>query len=103
MAAVDLPPEYEACLLEKEATVTAASMEEAERMLRANEVDAVLYLAGGEGDRLVVWAEGSDSTKTSASMRVATEALADLRGDAADRMKADVSPLGVVAGFRQPD
>ena len=90
LAAVDLPPEYEACLLEKEATVTAASMEEAERMLRANEVDAVLYLAGGEGDRLVVWAEGSDSTKTSASMRVATEALADLRGDAADRMKADV-------------
>lgn len=90
LAAVDLPAEYEARLLEKEATVTATSMEEAERMLRANEVDAVLYLAGDEGDRLVVWAEGTDSTKTSASMRVATEALADLRGDAADRMKADV-------------
>ena len=65
-------------------------MDEAERMLRANEVDAVLYCAGNEGDELVVWAEGSDSTKTSASLRVATEALADMRADAADRMKADV-------------
>ena len=90
LAAVDLPPEFEACLVEKDATVTIANMDEAERMLRANEVDAVLYCAGNEGDELVVWAEGSDSTKTSASLRVATEALADMRADAADRMKADV-------------
>ena len=90
LAAVDLPSEFEACLVEKNATVTIADMGEAERMLRANEVDAVLYCAGEEGDELVVWAEGSDSTKTSASLRVATEALADMRADAADRMKADV-------------
>ena len=90
LAAVDLPSEFEACLVEKDATVTIADMNEAERMLRANEVDAVLYCAGEEGDELVVWAEGSDSTKTSASLRVATEALADMRADAADRMKADV-------------
>ena len=90
LAAVDLPSEFETCLVEKDATVTIADMNEAERMLRANEVDAVLYCAGEEGDELVVWAEGSDSTKTSASLRVATEALADMRADAADRMKADV-------------
>lgn len=90
LAAVDLPSEFEACLVEKDATVTIADMNEAERMLRANEVDAVLYCTGEEGDELVVWAEGSDSTKTSASLRVATEALADMRADAADRMKADV-------------
>ena len=90
LAAVDLPAEYETCLLEKDATVTIAHMDEAERMLRANEVDAVLYLSGDNGDELVVWAEGSDSTKTSASLRVATEALADMRADAADRMKSDV-------------
>lgn len=90
LAAVDLPQEYEACLLESDANVTVADMEEAERMLRANEVDALLYLAGDENDKLMVWAEGSDSTKTSASLRVATEALADLRADAADRMKADI-------------
>ena len=90
LAAVDLPSEFETCLVEKHATVTIADMNEAERMLRANEVDAVLYCAGEEGDELVVWAEGSDSTKTSASLRVATEALADMRADAADRMKADV-------------
>ena len=90
LAAVDLPAEYEACLLEKDATVAIADMEEAERMLRANEVDAVLYCTGSDGDELVVWAEGSDSTKTSASLRVATEALADLRADGADRMKVDV-------------
>ncbi|MBR3181098.1 MAG: ABC transporter permease [Eggerthellaceae bacterium] len=90
LAAVDLPSEFEACLVDKDATVTVADMDEAERMLRANEVDAVLYCAGEEGDELVVWAEGSDSTKTSASLRVATEALADMRADAADRMKADV-------------
>ena len=90
LAAVDLPSEFETCLVEKDATVTIADMNEAERMLRANEVDAVLYCAGEDGDELVVWAEGSDSTKTSASLRVATEALADMRADAADRMKADV-------------
>jgi len=90
LAAVDLPSEFETCLVEKHATVTIADMNEAERMLRANEVDAVLYCAGEEGDELVVWAEGSDSTKTSASLRVATEALADMRADAADKMKADV-------------
>lgn len=90
LAAVDLPQEYGACLLESDANVTVADMEEAERMLRANEVDALLYLAGDENDKLMVWAEGSDSTKTSASLRVATEALADLRADAADRMKADI-------------
>ena len=90
LAAVDLPSEFETCLVEKDATVTIADMNEAERMLRANEVDAVLYCTGEEGDELVVWAEGSDSTKTSASLRVATEALADMRADAADRMKADV-------------
>ena len=90
LAAVDLPTEFKARLLEKNATVTIANMDEAERMLRANEVDAVLYCAGEDGDKLVVWAEGSDSTKTSASLRVATEALADMRADAADRMKADV-------------
>ena len=90
LAAVDLPSEFEACLVDKDATVTVADMDEAERMLRANEVDAVLYCAGEEGDELVVWAEGSNSTKTSASLRVATEALADMRADAADRMKADV-------------
>jgi len=90
LAAVDLPSEFETCLVEKDATVTITDMNEAERMLRANEVDAVLYCAGEEGDELVVWAEGSDSTKTSASLRVATEALADMRADAADKMKADV-------------
>ena len=90
LAAVDLPYEFETCLVEKDATVTITDMNEAERMLRANEVDAVLYCAGEEGDELVVWAEGSDSTKTSASLRVATEALADMRVDAAERMKADV-------------
>ena len=90
LAAVDLPADYETRLLEKDATVTIAHMDEAERMLRANEVDAVLYLSGDNGDELVVWAEGSDSTKTSASLRVATEALADMRADAADRMKSDV-------------
>ena len=90
LAAVDLPSEFETCLVEKDATVTIADMNEAERMLRANEVDAVLYCTGEEGDELVVWAEGSDSTKTSASLRVATEALAVMRADAADRMKADV-------------
>ena len=90
LAAVDLPSEFETCLVEKDATVTIADMDEAERLLRTNEVDAVLYCAGEDGDELVVWAEGSDSTKTSASLRVATEALADMRADAADRMKADV-------------
>lgn len=90
LAAVDLPHEYETCLLEKNAAVTIVDREEAERLLKANEIDAVLYVGGDEGDTLIVWAEGSDSTKTSASLRVATEALADLRADAADAMKADV-------------
>ena len=90
LAAVDLPQEYEACLQKTDASVTITNKDDAERMLQNNEVDAVLYCAGDDDSELVVWAEGSDATKTSASMRVATEALAELRADAADKMKADV-------------
>lgn len=102
LAAVELPSEFEACLLEKDATVTITGRDEAERMLRTCEVDAVLYCAGEKGDELVVWAEGSDSTKTSASLRVATEALADMRAQAADSMKADVeSKRAELEGLKQ--
>ena len=88
LACVDLPPSYQALLSEQDCVLKSVSAEDGEAMLRANEVDAVLSM--GEDQTLIIWAEGSDSTKTAACARVAADAMAELADDATNRMKADV-------------
>ena len=93
IAAVDLPSNFETCLLETDATVTVTNMDEAERMLRANEVDAVLHYTGDAGGKLMLWAEGSDSTKTAASMRVVNEAFANMQSGSSAKMDVELTYL----------
>lgn len=88
IATVSLPESYQQALEGQEAHIAEVSEKEAERMLRANEVDAVLRM--GEERTLCVWAEGSDSTKTAAVLGVASAALVDVQGVAADEMEADI-------------
>lgn len=88
LACVDLPSSYQALLAEQDCTLQNTTSEEGEKLLRDNRVDAVLSM--GEGQTLNIWAEGSDSTKTAACVRVAADAMADLADDATTRMKSDV-------------
>lgn len=82
LATVDLPAAYETHLEETAATITSTTMEEAEALLRSNQVDAVVYLDTTADPKLIIWAEGADSRKTSACLRVVTEAMADFRAEA---------------------
>ena len=87
LATVDLPASFQSALEEQDARITDASEAEAERLLRANEADAVLRMR--DDATLEIWAEGSDSTKTAAAANAVAKALAEAQQDAADEMKAD--------------
>ncbi|WP_302392687.1 ABC transporter permease [Eggerthella sinensis] len=88
LATVDLPASFQTALNEQDARITDTSQAEAERLLRANEADAVLRMR--DDTTLEIWAEGSDSTKTAAAANVVAKALSEAQKDAADEMKADV-------------
>lgn len=88
LATVDLPASFQTALNEQDARITDTNQAEAERLLRANEADAVLRMQ--DDATLEIWAEGSDSTKTAAAANVVAKALGEAQKDAADEMKADV-------------
>lgn len=88
LALVDLPPQYQAYLEEQDCTITSTSAEQAEELLRGNEVDAVFFM--GENQTLVIHAEGSDSTKTAACRKVAVEAMSAMSDAASEQIKADI-------------
>lgn len=88
LATVDLPANFQTALDEQDARITDTNQAEAERLLRANEADAVLRMR--DDATLEIWAEGSDSTKTAAAANVVAKALSEAQKDAADEMKADV-------------
>lgn len=89
LAAVGLPGEYEQALIAQDASVEVLSSDEAERRLRANEVDAVLSMS--DESTLSVWVEGSDSTKTAAVASVVQSALADCQDAASQQMEEDIA------------
>lgn len=88
LATIDLPADYMAELEAQDCTVSEVSADQAEELLRTNQVDAVLSMS--EDSQLVIWAEGSDSTKTAACRKVAVEAMSEANRLATDKMKADV-------------
>lgn len=88
IATVSLPATYQQALEDQDARIQDVSADEAERLVRANDVDAVLRMK--DGSTLEIWAEGSDSTKTAAVAAVAASAMADLQSAASDQMQADI-------------
>lgn len=88
LATVDLPASFQTALEGQDARIVDTDGAEAERLLRADEADAVLRMR--DGAVLELWAEGSDSTKTAAAANAVTKALSEAQQDAADEMKADV-------------
>lgn len=88
LATVNLPASFQSVLVDQDARVTDTTEAEAERLLRANDVDAVLRMR--DGATLEIWAEGSDSTKTAAAANVVAKTLSEAQQDAADEMKTDV-------------
>ncbi|MBX9033975.1 ABC transporter permease [Gordonibacter massiliensis (ex Traore et al. 2017)] len=89
LATVNLPADFQIALEQQDARVSDVSEQEAEDLLRNNEVAAVLRMA--DDSTLEVWAEGSDSTKTQAAVAVVSAALNDLQKDASERMEADIA------------
>lgn len=88
IATVDLPESFQSALETKDAHISNVSADEAEQLLRANEVSAVLSM-DGDGKTLILQAEGSDASKTAAVAGVTAAALADAQRLAVDQMKAD--------------
>ncbi len=88
IATVSLPATYQQALEDQDARIQDVPADEAERLLRADDVDAVLRMK--DGSTLEIWAEGSDSTKTAAVAAVAASAMADLQSAASDQMQADI-------------
>lgn len=88
IATVSLPATYQQALEDQDARIQDVSADEAEQLLRADDVDAVLRMK--DGSTLEIWAEGSDSTKTAAVAAVAASAMADLQSSASDQMQADI-------------
>ena len=88
IATVSLPAIYQQALEDQDARIQDVSADEAEQLLRADDVDAVLRMK--DGSTLEIWAEGSDSTKTAAVAAVAASAMADLQSSASDQMQADI-------------
>lgn len=87
LALVDVPDAYRQAVEAQDADLVDADLDEAEELLRAGEVDAVLYMDGD--DTLVVWLDGSDQTVTASCVSAASSALADMRQDlAADAQDA---------------
>lgn len=88
LATVDLPASFQTALEGQDARIVDTTEAEAERLLRANEADAVLRMR--DDATLELWAEGSDSTKTAAAANVVAKALSEAQQEAADEMQADV-------------
>ena len=87
-ATVDLPSSFQEQLMEQDVVVNDVSISEAEEMLSLNDVDAVLFMQ--DDSVLRIWVEGSDSTKTHASVAAVTAAISDSRKLASDQMQTDV-------------
>lgn len=88
LATVDLPASFQTALEGQDARIVDTTEAEAERLLRANEADAVLRMR--DDATLELWAEGSDATKTAAAANVVAKALSEAQQEAADEMQADV-------------
>lgn len=88
LATVDLPANFQVSLEQQDARISNVSEAQAEELLRANDVAAVLRMK--DKTTLEVWAEGSDSTKTQAAVAVVSTALSELQQDAAKSMQADI-------------
>lgn len=88
LATVDLPASFQTALEGQDARIVDTTEAEAERLLRANEADAVLRMR--DDATLELWAEGSDSAKTAAAANVVAKALSEAQQEAADEMEADV-------------
>ncbi|MCL2632154.1 MAG: ABC transporter permease [Coriobacteriia bacterium] len=87
LVAVDLPADVVAALAEQEATVIVASAAQAEQLLAAKEIDAVITL---DGTTLTIEVEGSDPTKTGAVMQVVQSAVKDLTLTQREQMLSDI-------------
>ena len=113
IATVDLPQEFQSQLDKTDARITNTSMQEATDLLKANKIAAVLYMGNDEAansgslesqdsdseskdsgsdpsDTLMIWLEGTDSSKTAAVMGVVAEALGDMRKAASDEIENEI-------------
>lgn len=89
VAAVDLPPAYQAVLEQQDIRVKTVDSEKAEQMLADNKVDAVLSIKDGT-TTLNVWAEGSDSHKTAAVLGAVADATSEFSENAREEMQQDI-------------
>ena len=89
IATVSLPEMYQQTLNKQYAHIQDVSADEAERLLRDDQVDAVLSMSNDH--ILEIWAEGSDSTKTAAVSAVASKALASMQNEVSFTMKKDIA------------
>ena len=92
VATVDLPKEFQVVLERQDVEIKDVSGDEAENLLRENKADAVLSLEE-ESATLNVWAEGSDSAKTAAVLRVVGDAMTEFSEDARADMEQDMSEM----------
>lgn len=92
VATVDLPKEFQVVLERQDVEIKDVNGDEAENLLRENKADAVLSLEE-ESATLNVWAEGSDSGKTAAVLRVVGDAMAEFSEDARADMEKDMSVM----------
>ena len=88
LAVVDVPAQYQEYLGKQDCTIQEVDAQQAEGLLAANQVDAVLSM--GADQTLVIRAEGSDSTKTAACRKVAVEAMSQMSETASEQIKADI-------------
>ena len=95
VATVDLPEDYQAALAAQEVEILDVDAEEAEELLRAGEVDAVLRMADDE--TLDIWLEGSDQTRAASVASVAAAALSDLQASSMEELAEALASLGLAS------
>ena len=92
IAVVGVPPELHAALEEQDARVVDADADVASDLLGDAEVSAVLSMK--DGAVLDITVEGSDSGRTAAVMRVASQAIESLQREAIDEARALIERKG---------
>lgn len=89
VAAVDLPPAYQAVLEKQDICVKSVDEDLASELLNENKVDAVLSVKKGT-TTLNIWAEGSDSHKTAAVFGAVADATSEFSENARMEMQKDI-------------
>ena len=78
IATVDLPPEIQSQLEQTDARITQTSAQQAQQLLEDNQVDAVVSL---DETTLIIQVEGTDSSKTQASLAAVNQATAQVQAE----------------------